>query len=70
MREYWDDYTSSEKEQFQRICRKLLKQTFIVRDKDEESKRAYFFVSKRPDPYTRFFASLVLILLWIGIMAW
>lgn len=56
MREYWDDYTSSEKEQFQRICRKLLKQTFIVRDKDEESKRAYFFVSKRPDPFTRFFS--------------
>lgn len=56
MKEYWDDYTSSEKEQFQRICRKLLKQTFIVRDKDEESKRAYFFVSKRPDPFTRFFS--------------
>lgn len=56
MREYWDDYTSSEKEQFQRICRKLLKQTFIVRDKDEESKRAYFFVSKRPDPFSRFFS--------------
>ena len=55
MKEYWDDYTSSEKEQFQRICRKLLKQTFIVRDKDEESKRAYFFVSKRPNPFSRYF---------------
>ena len=56
MQEYWDNYTSSEKEQFQRICRKLLKQTFVVRDKDEESKRAYFFVSKRPDPFMRFFS--------------
>ena len=27
-----------------------------MRDKDEESKRAYFFVSKRPDPFTRFFS--------------
>ncbi|MCD7752739.1 MAG: DUF4194 domain-containing protein [Lachnospiraceae bacterium] len=55
MQEYWDSYTSSEKEQFQRICRRLLKQTFIVRDKDEESKRAYFFISKRPEPFSRYF---------------
>lgn len=46
MQEYWDSYTSSEREQFQKTCRRLLKQTFIVRDKDEENKRAYFFVSK------------------------
>ncbi|MGM9582606.1 MAG: DUF4194 domain-containing protein, partial [Phascolarctobacterium sp.] len=56
MKEYWDEYTSSEKEQFQKICRKLLKQTFIVRDKDEDSKRAYFFVSKRPDPFMHYFS--------------
>ncbi len=55
MQEYWDGYTSSEKEQFQKICRRLLKQTFIVRDKDEENKRAYFFVSKRPEPFSRYF---------------
>lgn len=55
MQEYWDSYTSSEKEQFQKICRQLLKQTFIVRDKDEENKRAYFFVSKKPDPFSRYF---------------
>lgn len=55
MQEYWDSYTSSEKEQFQKICRRLLKQTFIVRDKDEDNKRAYFFVSKRPEPFSRYF---------------
>lgn len=55
MQEYWDGYTSSEKAQFQKICRRLLKQTFIVRDKDEENKRAYFFVSKRPEPFSRYF---------------
>lgn len=56
MEEYWDSYTSSEKEQFQKICRRLLKQTFIIRDKDEESKRAYFFVSKRPEPFSKYFS--------------
>lgn len=55
MQEYWYSYTSSEKEQFQKICRRLLKQTFIVRDKDEDNKRAYFFVSKRPEPFSRYF---------------
>lgn len=55
MQEYWDSYTSSEREQFQKTCRRLLKQTFIVRDKDEENKRAYFFVSKRPEPFSRYF---------------
>ncbi len=55
MQEYWDSYTSSEKEQFQRICRRLLKQTFLVRDRDEESKRAYYFVAKRPEPFSRYF---------------
>ena len=55
MQEYWDSYTSSEKEQFQKICRRLLKHTFIVRDKDEENKRAYFFVSKRPEPFSKYF---------------
>lgn len=55
MQEYWESYTSFEKEQFQKICRRLLKQTFIVRDKDEENKRAYFFVSKRPEPFSTYF---------------
>ncbi len=51
---YWDDYTSSEKEMFQRAIRRLLKNTFIVRDKDENSKKYYFFVSKKPEPISEY----------------
>ena len=32
----WEDFTSSEKHLFQKSCRRLLKQTFLVRDKDED----------------------------------
>ena len=53
--QYLEQYTSSEKEMFQRTCRRLLKQTFIVRDKNEESKRLYYFVSKNPDPFSEYF---------------
>lgn len=56
MEEYWDDYTSAEKDLFQKSCRRLLKSTFIVRDKDEENKRAYYFVSKKPEPFTAYFS--------------
>lgn len=51
----WNDYTSSEKDRFQRACRRLLKHTFIVRDKDEENKQIYYFISKRPEPFTEYF---------------
>ena len=53
--QYLEQYTSSEKEMFQRTCRRLLKQTFIVRDKSEESKRLYYFVSKNPAPFSEYF---------------
>ena len=39
--EIWNEYTSSEKDMFQKSVRRLLKQTFIVRDRDEGSKKAY-----------------------------
>ena len=42
--EIWNEYTSSEKDMFQKSVRRLLKQTFIVRDRDEDSKKAYYFV--------------------------
>ena len=32
--EIWNEYTSSEKDMFQKSVRRLLKQTFIVRDRD------------------------------------
>ena len=52
----WEDLTSSEKDMFQRSCRRLLKQTFIVRDKDEENKKSYYFASKRPEIFTQYFS--------------
>lgn len=51
---YWDNFTSSERELFQKSCRKLLKQTFIVRDKDEENKKLYFFTSKQQEVFTKY----------------
>ena len=52
----WEDLTSSEKDMFQRSCRRLLKQTFIVRDKDEDNKKLYYFASKRPEIFTQYFS--------------
>lgn len=34
--EAWDDFTSSEKLMFQNCCRKILRRTFLVRDKQED----------------------------------
>ena len=39
--EAWDDFTSADKMVFQNICRKLLRRTFLVRDKQEDRKN-YF----------------------------
>ena len=55
IKEFWQGYTASERDLFQRACRRLLKQTFIVRDKNEENKRAYYFISKKPDPFSAYF---------------
>lgn len=52
----WEDLTSLEKDMFQRSCRRLLKQTFIVREKDEENKKLYYFASKRPEIFTQYFS--------------
>ena len=54
--EFWKDCTSSEKDLFQKSCRRLLKSTFIVRDKDEENKKAYYFIAKRPEPFSTYFS--------------
>lgn len=55
IQEFWEEYTSSERDLFQRSCRRLLKHTFIVRDKDEENKKVYYFISKKPEPFSEFF---------------
>lgn len=52
--EIWNEYTSSEKDLFQKSVRRLLKRTFIVRDRDEDSKKAYYFVSKRSEPFSAY----------------
>lgn len=56
MEEKWNNLTSSEKDLFQKSCRKLLKQTFIVREKDEENKKLYFFTAKHPELFTLYFS--------------
>ena len=55
--EYWNsEFTSSEKQFFQKCARKLLEKTFIVRDKDEENRKMFYFISKNSDFFTRYFA--------------
>ncbi len=55
--EYWSStFTSQEKLLFQRVCRTLLKKTFIVRDKDEDNRRMYFFASKYSDFLEKYFS--------------
>ena len=54
--EYWNsEFTSSEKQLFQKCARKLLEKTFIVRDKDEENRKMFYFISKNSDFFTRYF---------------
>lgn len=55
--EYWNsEFTSSEKQFFQKCARKLLEKTFIVRDKDEENRKMFYFISKNSDFFTRYFS--------------
>ena len=55
--EYWNSkFTSSEKQFFQKCARKLLEKTFIVRDKDKENRRMFYFISKNSDFFTRYFS--------------
>ena len=56
MKEIWSNFTSTEKELFQKVCRRLLKTTFIVRDKDDRNKKAYYFASKNIDTISEYFA--------------
>lgn len=47
--EYYADLTSTEKTSFQKVCRYLLKRTFIVRDKDDNSRKMYYFAGRNTD---------------------
>lgn len=51
----WEMLSSGEKELFQRVCRKLLKSTFIVKEKDDDSKKLYSFVAKNEETISSYF---------------
>lgn len=50
-----DDFTQSETAQFQRICRKLLKMTFIVREKNEEHRKDFNFIKSSCEIFSEYF---------------
>ena len=55
--EYWNsEFTSSDKQFFQKCARVLLKKTFIVRDKDDENRKMFYFVSKNSDFFSNYFS--------------
>lgn len=53
--EKFDDFTQSEKAQFQRVCRKLLKTTFIVREKNEEHRKDCNFIKRNSEILSEYF---------------
>ena len=55
MKETWEIWTGGDRDHFQRIARKLLRQTFLVRDRDEESRRNYFFLIRWLDTFQEYF---------------
>lgn len=50
-----DEMTQSEVAQFQRICRKLLKMTFIVREKNDEHRRDFNFIKNYQKLFSEYF---------------
>lgn len=51
----YEELVATEKNVFQKVCRVLLKQTFIVCDKNEESRRMYFFIRKHQEMCSDYF---------------
>ena len=50
-----DDLTSTEMGTFQKICRKLLKMTFIVREKNEEHRKDFNFIKRYHPIFSEYF---------------
>lgn len=50
----WGNFTSGEKTMFQKCIRILLKRTFIVCEKDEESRKEYYFIAREADTFNRY----------------
>lgn len=53
--EAWENFTSADKVMFQNCCRKLLRRTFLVREKQEDRKN-YFFVANQIEVFLEYFA--------------
>lgn len=53
--ERYSNLISSDKIRFQRICRKLLKTTFIVKDKDVVSRGDFFFITRNITIFSDYF---------------
>lgn len=51
----YEELVMTEKAMFEKACRVLLKQTFIVCDRNEESRRMYFFVRKHQEMISDYF---------------
>ena len=54
MLENWDNWTAGEREMFRSTCRRLMKHTFLVRDRDEDSRTRYFFISRSLDAFNEY----------------
>jgi hypothetical protein len=50
----WGNYTSGEKTMFQKCIRILLRRTFIVCEKDEESRKEYYFAARESETFSRY----------------
>ena len=53
LKKIWNEYTSSERTCSRKVSGVFWKQTFIVRDRDEDSKKAYYFVSSVRNHFQR-----------------
>lgn len=51
----WEMFTTGEKEVFQRVCRRLLKTTFVVKEKDDDNKKLYAFIARNEDTLSAYF---------------
>ena len=52
--ELWDNLTSSEQLVFKKCCRRLLKETFIVRDIDDDNRKMFFFVKSNEGLFSEY----------------
>lgn len=50
----WGNFTSGEKTMFQKCIRILLRRTFIVCEKDEESRKEYYFIARESGTFSRY----------------